>query len=111
MFGTLARIRVAGRWSYGPNGVLDITHVRFFTKQSLRQLFEETGYAVVQMEPLTQPKWIDRYVVARHPGRVQTRHLSIAFHDLDDLEDLYAFQYVVDARIAESNVLPSPAAR
>ena len=101
----------AGRWSYGPNGVLDITHVRFFTKQTLRQLFEETGYAVLHMEPLTQPKWVDRHVVARHPGRLQTQHLSIAFRDFDDLEDLYAFQYVVDARVAESGVLPSPAGR
>ncbi|MBA3508053.1 MAG: class I SAM-dependent methyltransferase [Betaproteobacteria bacterium] len=101
----------AGRWTYGPNGVLDITHVRFFTKQTLRQLFEETGYAVLHMEPLTQPKWVDRHVVARHPGRLQTQHLSIAFRDFDDLEDLYAFQYVVDARVAETGVLPSPAGR
>ena len=101
----------AGRWSYGPNGVLDITHVRFFTKQTLRQLFEETGYAVLHMEPLTQPKWVDRHVVARHPGRLQTQHLSISFRDFDDLEDLYAFQYVVDARRAERDVPPSPAAR
>lgn len=101
----------AGRWTYGPNGVLDITHVRFFTKQTLRQMFEETGYTVLRMEPLTQPKWIDRHVVSRHPGRLQTQHLSIGFRDIDDLEDLYAFQYVVDARVAESGVLPSPAGR
>ena len=87
-----------GAWEYGPHGVLDITHVRFFTRGSLRRLFEETGYAVTRMEPLTQPAWVDRYVIARRPGKVVTRNISIAFRDREDLEDLYAFQYVVDAR-------------
>lgn len=92
-----------GAWEYGPHGVLDVTHVRFFTRASLRRLFEETGYAVAHMEPLTQPAWVDRYVIARRPGKLVTKNLSIAFRDRDDLEDLYAFQYVVDARAASAN--------
>ena len=66
----------AGRWEYGPHGVLDVTHVRFFTRATLRRMFEETGYAVAHMEPLTQPAWIDRYVIARRPGRLVTQNLS-----------------------------------
>ena len=90
----------AGAWEYGPHGVLDVTHVRFFTRTTLRRMFEETGYAVAHMEPLTQPVWVDRYVIARRPGKLVTKSLSIAFRNRDDLEDLYAFQYVVDARAA-----------
>jgi hypothetical protein len=52
------------------------------------------------MEPLTQPAWVDRYVIARRPGKLVTKNLSIAFRNREDLEDLYAFQYVVDARAA-----------
>jgi hypothetical protein len=90
----------AGAWEYGPHGVLDVTHVRFFTRATLRRLFEETGYAVTHMEPLTQPAWVDRFVIARRPGTLVTKNISISFRDRDDLEDLYAFQYVVDARAA-----------
>lgn len=90
----------AGRWEYGPHGVLDVTHIRFFTRGTLRRLFEETGYAVRRMEPLIQPAWIDRFVIARRPGRLVTRNLSIVFRNRDDLEDLYALQYVIDARAA-----------
>lgn len=90
----------AGRWEYGPFGVLDITHLRFFTRDTLRRMFEETGYDVAHMEPLTQPVWVDRHVIARRPGRLVTQNLSIGFRNQDDLEDLYAFQYVVDARAA-----------
>jgi O-antigen biosynthesis protein len=88
-----------GRWEYGPNGVLDITHVRFFTRDSLKRLFEETGYVVERMEPLTQPTPLDRLVVARRPGRIVTRNISIAFRGIEDLEELYALQWVVDARV------------
>ena len=89
----------AGRWEYGPNGVLDITHVRFFTRETLRRLFEEPGYTVTQMEPLTQPAALDRLVITRGPGRIVTQNLSISFKTFEDLEDLYALQYVIDARV------------
>lgn len=88
----------AGRWDYEPNGVLDITHVRFFTKASLRTLFEETGFAVLEMTPIFRPEAVDPYVLARRPGRLTTRNLSISFRNREDLEDLYALQYVIDAR-------------
>lgn len=88
----------AGRWEYGPNGVLDITHVRFFTKSSLRELFEDTGYDVLDMVPIFRPETVDHYILERQPGRLKTRNLSIGFRDREDLEDLYAFQYVVEAR-------------
>ncbi|HEV3239080.1 MAG TPA: class I SAM-dependent methyltransferase [Casimicrobiaceae bacterium] len=86
-----------GRWDYDKNGVLDITHVRFFTKSTLRQLFEQTGYQVRRLEPLLQPEMIDRVVVQRGPGRIDTRNLRIKFRSTDELEDLYALQHVVDA--------------
>src|SRR5690349_11926735 len=41
----------AGRWEYAENGVLDVTHVRFFTRDSLRRMFEQTGFVVGHMEP------------------------------------------------------------
>lgn len=87
----------AGRFQYAENGVLDVTHVRFFTRGELQRMFEETGFRVVNLEPLTQPETVDALVLNRRPGRLDTRHLTIGFRDQDDLEDLYAFQYVIDA--------------
>lgn len=87
-----------GRFEYGPNGVLDITHVRFFTRSSLRDLFEQTGFEVRRLDPLTQPALINQVIVNRRPGRIETPTLSIGYRSFEDLEDLYALQYVVDAR-------------
>lgn len=99
-----------GAWEYGPHGVLDITHLRFFTRATLRRLFEETGFAVRHMEPLTQPVWVERCVVARKPGRLVARNLTIRFRSREDLEDLYAFQYVVDAEAVAGPVAAAPTA-
>jgi len=37
---------MAGRFEYGDTGVLDRTHLRFFTKRSARRLIEETGLVI-----------------------------------------------------------------
>ena len=87
-----------GSFAYEANGVLDITHVRFFTRATLRALFEQTGYEVLRLDPLTQPVMIDSVIVERGPGRVDTRSLSIRYGSFDELEELYALQFVVEAR-------------
>lgn len=97
-----------GHWNYGPNGVLDITHVRFFTRESLQRLFEETGYSVTQMVPLTQPQLLDKHVVDRRPGQLVMQNLSIRYRNLDELEELYALQFVIDAKPAVEVLQPSP---
>jgi len=89
-----------GGWEYTPNGVLDVTHLRFFTRSTLKRMFEETGFAVVHMEPLTQPAWIARHVLARAPGRVVAHNITIRVRNFDELQELYALQYVVDGRAA-----------
>ena len=101
----------SGRWEYRRDGVLDVTHIRFFTRESLRAMFEQTGYRVDALEPLLQPRLLDPVVTRRSPGRLHTANLSIAFRDFDDLEDLYAMQYVVDARVpADPSVRPPASA-
>jgi SAM-dependent methyltransferase len=103
--GTLSEL-AGGRFEYETDGVLDITHVRFFTRSSLRDLFRQTGFEVLRLEPLTQPAVVDPMIVHRQPGRLDTRTISIRYRTFEDLEDLYALQYVVDARSGGS---PAPA--
>lgn len=42
-----------GEFTYRENGTLDITHLRFFTKKSIRKLFEESNFKVLRIEPNT----------------------------------------------------------
>ena len=75
------------RWDYADEGILDRTHLRFFTRSSMVRLFEEAGYPVESTQGinptgslkfkvvnlLTLGRWADmRYLqfacVARFPG-------------------------------------------
>jgi SAM-dependent methyltransferase len=40
-----------GRWDYQPTGIMDTTHLRWFTPLTYRRLFECTGYIVDTVGP------------------------------------------------------------
>lgn len=40
---------IHGDWKYQPSGILDQTHLRFFTTKSARRLLTETGYSTVSL--------------------------------------------------------------
>jgi 2-polyprenyl-3-methyl-5-hydroxy-6-metoxy-1,4-benzoquinol methylase len=48
----LFNLIVKGRWDYTDTGILDRTHLRFFTKATMRELFEATGFRVESITPL-----------------------------------------------------------
>ncbi len=44
-----------GQFNYGRKGILDRTHTRLFTWRSLRELFEQTGYKIIEMRGIPAP--------------------------------------------------------
>ena len=49
-FTALAKLLVARDWPYRDDGILDRTHLRFFTEKSLNRSFIENGYAIERLE-------------------------------------------------------------
>ena len=45
-FPLLWQLGVRGSWEYGDFGILDRTHLRFFTKSSILRMFQDEGYVV-----------------------------------------------------------------
>lgn len=46
----------AGEWNYKDSGILDWTHLRFFTYKSIIKMFEKTGYKIINIEGLRPTK-------------------------------------------------------
>jgi len=44
----LYKILVKGQFNYAPAGVLDSTHLRFFTRSGMKSLFSEGGFQIVK---------------------------------------------------------------
>ncbi len=45
------KLLTRGRWQYADSGILDRTHLRFFAKETIRELLETTGYRVLALVP------------------------------------------------------------
>jgi len=46
---SIRAMMLEGRWDYSDLGILDRTHLRFFTRDSLIDLFSESGYQVLSL--------------------------------------------------------------
>ncbi|MFL5296746.1 MAG: class I SAM-dependent methyltransferase [Phenylobacterium sp.] len=74
---------LAGRFRYAPVGVMDQTHLRWFTPQSYRELFEAAGLIVESVGPLARTGWKAKLIGGLSAGR---------------LSHLFAVQIMVVAR-------------
>jgi len=43
-------------FEYKDAGILDVTHIRFFTETTIKKMFEDTGYEIVSFDYLTTKK-------------------------------------------------------
>jgi 2-polyprenyl-3-methyl-5-hydroxy-6-metoxy-1,4-benzoquinol methylase len=48
-FDNIIKLLKHKQWEYGDEGILDKTHLRFFTIESIRDLFGVTGYSVISI--------------------------------------------------------------
>ena len=98
----IAALAVNGRWQYRERGLLDITHLRFFTLEEIRRLFAETGYRYEKHVVNFSPPLLDVY--RRNQGRgnmsLQLGRLALADVTPEELQELCAEQFVVRARPA-----------
>jgi hypothetical protein len=49
-------------WKYQQHGIMDFTHMRFFTQKSIRRMYEDAGYEVKINEGINRTKSIRPYL-------------------------------------------------
>jgi 2-polyprenyl-3-methyl-5-hydroxy-6-metoxy-1,4-benzoquinol methylase len=88
---------LAGRFEYGPRGVLDETHVHLYTGASFRREVEKAGFQVVRQRVTSLPF----EVVFESTGRSRfVRYLASSYHWLARLwPSMFAYQFVLEAEI------------
>ena len=55
-YGNLKELLYEKDWEYKDDGILDITHARFFTKKSIVRLLNENGFKIEKMEGINPVK-------------------------------------------------------
>lgn len=89
---------LAGRFPYADRGILDRTHLRFFTRRTGRRLLERCGFEVLRETPTAMPVELVFPLLGRPPlgglVRASARLLSSAW------PGMFAYQFVFEARPA-----------
>jgi 2-polyprenyl-3-methyl-5-hydroxy-6-metoxy-1,4-benzoquinol methylase len=86
-----------GNWTYEPAGLLDETHLRFFTRRDMVDLFERAGFEVADVRVVPGPGY-EEWRGAGSPGEVRVGRLHIADIPPDEAEEFFVYQYLMVAR-------------
>lgn len=87
---------ISGYWRYRPSGLLDITHIRFFTKNDMYRMFYQTGFRVVgtgNTRCAASAEVFERHRGGEFPQTVELQSASVKVHSLEDLASLCALQH------------------
>jgi 2-polyprenyl-3-methyl-5-hydroxy-6-metoxy-1,4-benzoquinol methylase len=68
-----------GRFDYRPRGILDRTHLRFFTRKTARQMLEAAGYEVVEMKSTVMPLELVLGLDSKNPLMILINRILAAF--------------------------------
>lgn len=84
-----------GRFDYSDRGILDRTHLRFFTRKTLIKLITDAGLDVVSIQVTPIPLELVSSLFLTSPGRIL--HAIFAWITFL-LPTLFGYQFIVEAR-------------
>jgi 2-polyprenyl-3-methyl-5-hydroxy-6-metoxy-1,4-benzoquinol methylase len=82
-----------GEWRYRDYGILDATHLRFFTAKSIARLFSEDGWTILGLEPINRRRRINDPSTALWIK-------ALGWATLGRSDPFFVLQYAVTARPA-----------
>ena len=86
---------IEGNWTYEKEGILDETHLRFFTYKEIVKLFKEAGYSIQVVEEVLDPQYENfssSNSTTLNFGRTQIKDLTP-----EEIKKFFVFQYKVVA--------------
>jgi spore maturation protein CgeB/ubiquinone/menaquinone biosynthesis C-methylase UbiE/thioredoxin-like negative regulator of GroEL len=92
---------IEGNWTYEKEGILDETHLRFFTYKEIVKLFSKAGYSIQAVEEVLDPQY-EKFSLANSTalnfGRTQVKDLTP-----EEIKRFFVFQYQVIASPINAN--------
>lgn len=90
-----------GRFAYSDRGILDRSHLRFFTRKTARDLLTQCGFRIVSERPTVMPL---EFVIDLTPNNMLMKALSAALAYFTALfPSLFGYQWVFAARVERAN--------
>jgi 2-polyprenyl-3-methyl-5-hydroxy-6-metoxy-1,4-benzoquinol methylase len=94
---TVVSSLLEGNWTYEPAGLLDETHLNFFTRRDMIDLFDRAGFHVTEQQAVRGPGY-DEWQQSGCPGEARIGRLHIADTSPEEAEEFFVYQYLMVAR-------------
>lgn len=91
-----------GNFHYEPSGILDVTHIRFFTAYEMRRMIYQTGFKIEEQRIFVGGALEE---VPEFPAFCDMGHFRITVRDLLHWQELNAIQFAFRISIASDNML------
>jgi len=92
---------VEGNWTYQDEGILDRTHLRFFTYREIVKLFNAAGYEILQVEETIDPQYEKSN---NSKSIINAGRLSINDLTPEEFKRFFVFQYKISAKLKSNNL-------
>jgi len=95
----LEDVYLYGSWKYQTQGLLDVTHIRFFTRKSIEQLLNDTGYQVFRIESVIDQEFEQLFNHSRNHTSINIELEKITIKEVspEDVENFCAYQFLIHA--------------
>lgn len=93
------RLRLlAGRFDYRPTGIMDATHLRWFTREGVRRLFHGAGYEIERFDAAAGA-WMDEYHSTPLRWAPEHRRSFVLSKFCAVAPGLFSVQHVISAKV------------
>ncbi len=86
-----------GNWTYEKEGILDETHLRFFTFKEMEKLFSKAGFAIDQVDETLDPQF--HQLKPGNPASLTIGRMTLNDLTLEEFRRFFVFQYKIGAKL------------
>ena len=94
---------IEGNWTYQKEGILDETHLRFYTFKEMEKLFAEAGFEIGQVSETLDPQYKEPQSDDR--TSITIGRMSVSDLTPEEIRRFFVFQYKISARLKVENKL------
>jgi len=94
---TVVQDLIHGRWKYEDAGILDATHLRFFTLEETKQLFVGAGLAIKSIEHVLNPP-LDLEKLKDTGNNFKKGNIDLSDLSKEEVVRLFTYQYIIIAQ-------------
>ncbi len=105
---TVIKGLLEGRWRYESAGILDATHVRFFTLQDMLDMFDGAGFSITRLDRTFNPL-LDLSKVREKGNNIDLGKAIINDLSRDEVMNIFTYQFLITAKkqfILKEKLLP-----